>query len=135
MESPQRRRSRLALAALLLVMGTLHFAVPRPFDRLIPTWLGSPRFWTYASGVGELACGALLLVPRTRRLGAWCSLALFVAVYPGNLTMAFRAGVPHDAESWAAWIRLPFQVPLWWWAHSLTRDVSADAAKRFSSGT
>lgn len=126
-ESTRQRRSRFALAALLLVMGVLHFVVPKPFDRLIPGWLPmSARFWTYASGVGELACGALLLVPRTRRLGAWCSLALFVAVYPGNLTMAWRAGVPHDLESWAAWLRLPLQVPLWWWAWSLTRSPESD---------
>jgi hypothetical protein len=30
--------------------------------------------------------------------------------------MALDAGRPDDAASWAAWIRLPFQFPLIWWA-------------------
>ena len=48
------------MGAMLLGMGTMHFVAPKPFDTIIPAELpGSPRFYTYASGVGELATGAL----------------------------------------------------------------------------
>jgi uncharacterized membrane protein YphA (DoxX/SURF4 family) len=33
------------------------------------------RFWTYASGVAEVAVGAAVAVPRTRRLGALAAAA------------------------------------------------------------
>jgi uncharacterized membrane protein len=66
-------RSRYGLAALLLVMGVLHFVVPAPFMRIVPPALGNPRFWTYASGVAELVSGGLLLSERRRHLGGWAS--------------------------------------------------------------
>ncbi len=69
-------------------MGTLHFLAPKPFDSIIPEELpGSARFYTYASGVAELGTGALLLAPRTRKLGALAAVALFIGVFPGNVNM------------------------------------------------
>ncbi|MCV6979192.1 hypothetical protein H7I53_02980 [Mycolicibacterium pulveris] len=101
------------LAAMLLGAGSLHFLAPKPFDAIVPAELpGSARFYTYASGVAELATGALLLVPRTRRLGALAAVVLFVAVFPANVNMVrlwrnkplvMRAG---------ALARLPLQIPM-----------------------
>ncbi|WP_409484198.1 hypothetical protein [Arsenicicoccus dermatophilus] len=83
------RRSARTMAGFLTGMGVLHFVKPEPFDSLIPGWVpGSARFWTYASGVAELATAALLAVPRTRRTGGAVASALFVAVFPGNVEMA-----------------------------------------------
>ena len=76
------------MGAGLLGMGVLHFVAPKPFDAIIPEELpGSARFYTYASGVGELAVGGLLLAPKTRRLGALAAVALFIGVLPGNVNM------------------------------------------------
>jgi uncharacterized membrane protein len=76
------------MGAGLIGMGVLHFVAPKPFDAIIPEELpGSSRFYTYASGVGEVATGALLLAPKTRRLGALAAVALFVSVFPGNVNM------------------------------------------------
>ena len=71
---PQRDASQAPayrIAALLLGIGTVHFLAPKPFDDIIPVELpGSPRFYTYASGVAEVGIGALLLPRRTRRFAA-----------------------------------------------------------------
>jgi uncharacterized membrane protein len=76
------------LAALLLGSGVLHFVAPKPYDSIVPVELpGSPRFYTYASGVAELVSGALLVSPRTRRVGALSAIAVFVAVFPANLNL------------------------------------------------
>ena len=103
----------LRMGAMLIGMGTLHFVAPKPFDSTIPAELpGSPRFYTLASGVGELATGALLLAPRTRRFGALAAVALFVAVFPANVNMVRQSW----AKGWPARIgtlaRLPLQVPM-----------------------
>ena len=71
------------MGAMLIGMGTLHFVAPKPFDSIIPAELpGSARFYTYASGVAELGTGALLLAPRTRKLGALAAIALFIGGVP-----------------------------------------------------
>ncbi|MFZ0834479.1 MAG: hypothetical protein WAM92_15640 [Mycobacterium sp.] len=101
------------MGAMLLGMGTLHFVAPKPFDTIIPAELpGSARFYTYASGVAELATGGLLLVPRTRRLGGLAALALFVGVFPGNVNMVRLWWNKPWPLRLVAIARLPLQLPM-----------------------
>ena len=106
--APARR-----MGAMLLGMGALHFVAPKPFDSIIPEELpGSARFYTYASGVAELGTGALLLAPRTRKLGALAAVALFIGVFPGNLNhvrLWWDKGWPARLATMA---RLPLQIPM-----------------------
>lgn len=106
-------RTARRLAAMLLGTGTLHFVTPKPFDAIVPAELpGTARFYTYASGVGELATGTLLTVPRTRRLGALAAVVLFVAVFPANVNMVrLWWGKPWPLRI-AAIARLPLQIPM-----------------------
>lgn len=101
------------LAAMLLGMGSLHFVAPKPFDAIVPVELpGSQRFYTYASGAAELATGGLLLVPRTRRLGALAAVALFIGVFPGNLNMVRLWWDKPWPMRIGAIARLPLQIPM-----------------------
>ncbi|MGO1227912.1 MAG: DoxX family protein, partial [Brachybacterium sp.] len=84
------RKTAGCLATLLGGAGILHLARPEPFDSIVPPALPGPaRTYTYASGVAELGIAGLLAVPRTRRLGGIAAAALFVAVFPANLQMAY----------------------------------------------
>jgi uncharacterized membrane protein len=115
-EDPRRRRSRLIGAAGLATMGVLHFAAPRGFDRIVPTWVpGEARAWTYISGAFELSSAALLAMPRTRRLGGYLAAATFVAVYPANIQMSID-NPPTTPFGVALLLRLPLQLPLIAWA-------------------
>ena len=114
-------RSSRRLAAFLLGMGTLHFVVPKPFDAIVPPRLGSPRRWTYLSGVAELASGALLLSPRTQRAGGYAAAATMAAVFPANIHMALEAGPPRSLYAAGTWLRLPLQAPMIAWALRQTR--------------
>jgi uncharacterized membrane protein len=114
--SSQRDAGRIGayrVAALLLGIGTVHFVAPKPFDDIIPAELpGSPRFYTYASGVAEIGIGGLLLVQRTRRLAALAAAALFIAVFPGNVNMCrLWWGKPWPMRIFAL-ARLPLQIPM-----------------------
>ena len=128
MTAPEPQRISAApaakrMAALLLGMGTLHFVAPKPFDSIIPAELpGSARFYTYASGVGELATGALLAVPRTRRLGALAAVALFIAVFPGNVNMVRLWWDKPWPMRIVAIARLPLQIPMITWALRVYRN-------------
>ncbi|MCF3938849.1 MULTISPECIES: DoxX family protein [Gordonia] len=115
------RLARL-LAGMLLSIGALHFVAPKPFDDIIPEEIpADPRTLTYASGVAEVAIGAGLLAPRTRRVSAALAAALFVAVYPANLNMVRLwkdKPLPMRAVAIA---RLPFQFPMIWAAVKVFR--------------
>jgi uncharacterized membrane protein len=101
------------LAALLLGTGTTHFLMPKPYDAIIPSELpGSPRFYTYASGAAELASGALLLSPRSRRVGALAAVAVFVAVFPANVNLVRLWRNKPWFMRVGAIARLPLQIPL-----------------------
>ena len=112
----QRHASQSAayrIAALLLGAETTHFLAPKPYDGIIPAELpGSPRLYTYASGVAEVVIGALLLVPRTRRFAALAAAALFVAVFPGNLNMVRLWWDKPWPMRIVALARLPLQIPM-----------------------
>ncbi|MBM3673884.1 MAG: hypothetical protein FJW88_02850 [Actinobacteria bacterium] len=112
-------RSRFPWQTVLLMggAGISHFAKPDLYDPMVPRWLpGRPRAWTYASGAVELACAALLCAPRTRRAGAWLTVAVLVGVYPANIQAALDGGIPGAKPPFdsavAAWVRLPMQVPM-----------------------
>jgi uncharacterized membrane protein len=112
-QSAASQRPAHLMGSMLVGMGVLHFAAPKPFDTIVPAELpGSPRFYTHASGVAELAAGALLLVPRTRRLGALAAVVLFIGVFPGNVNhvrLWWDKGWPARLATIA---RLPLQIPM-----------------------
>ena len=111
----------VALVAILGGAGASHFLKPSFFDPIVPDWMpGSRRTVTYVSGAVELASAVLVASPRTRRLGGWLSLATFIGVYPANIQAALDGGMkeldpPFDGPA-AAWLRLPFQFPMFWLA-------------------
>ncbi len=109
---------RNLLAVLMIIAGFLHFAIPTPFIKIVPGFLPYPAALVYISGVFEILLGIGLFFPATRWISAWGLVALFIAVYPANLNMAFNhiklTGIP---DSW--WLhgfRLPFQFVLIAWA-------------------
>ncbi|MGA4946186.1 DoxX family protein [Streptomyces cinereoruber] len=119
---PRPARSALALAGLLAAAGTAHFLAPRPFDSIVPRSLpGSPRTWTRASGVAELALAAGLAVPGTRRASARATALFFVAVLPGNVKMAYDWRHRSTAAKAVAYGRVPLQLPLVLWAGHAAR--------------
>jgi len=119
---PNRSARRLAL--FLAGSGVMHFAIPKFYDPMIPKHLpGSARAWTLGSGVAEIATGAAIAYPHTRRLGAIAAVGVFVGVFPANVKMAIdtsasSAGTPIKAGVIA---RLPLQWPMIRWALRVRR--------------
>ena len=76
---PVKARKKPHVWRMVMMMGgagTTHFTNPGFYEAIVPDWVpGTKRFWVQASGVAELACAALLIPPRTRRLGGWMTAA------------------------------------------------------------
>jgi uncharacterized membrane protein len=101
------------MGAMLVGMGVLHFAAPKPFDTIVPAELpGDARFYTHASGVAEVVTGGLLLAPRTRKLGAIAAVALFISVFPANVNMCRLWKDKPLPMKIGAYARLPLQIPM-----------------------
>ncbi|MFD2719273.1 MauE/DoxX family redox-associated membrane protein [Hymenobacter monticola] len=109
-----RLLSRYALALLFVLAGLWHFVHPATYLAIMPPQFPQPPALVYVSGFFEILGGIGLLLKPTRRLAGWGLLALLVAVFPANVYMALiheKLGIP----GWAAWGRLPLQLPLLWW--------------------
>jgi uncharacterized membrane protein len=106
------RALRLLAGPLFVLAGALHFTHTRLYERIVPPYLPAHRELVYASGAAEIAGGAALMHPRTRRAGGWWLIATLLAFFPANVHMAlnperFAGSVPGGAP--ALWARLPFQ--------------------------
>lgn len=120
------------MAIMLLATGTGHFLFPAQLDAIVPPLLpGDPRVWTYLSGVAEIVVALMLLAPLSmkvrnqnlRLIGAWSALALFVAVYPANIYMAIDYSDREFSEQIVAYLRLPLQFGLFYWAWAIAKDI------------
>lgn len=103
------------LAGLLVGAGALHFVKPEIFEKIVPKKLPNKRELVYASGVVEIASGAMLLNPRTRRLGGLAAAGLLVGVYPANVQMAADGVRSRRSPAWykvGVVARLPLQLPM-----------------------
>ena len=103
----------MVTAGFLGVTGVLHFAKPEHYDAIVPRALpGSARFYTYASGAAELGIAGMLTIPTTRRAGALAAIALYTAVFPANVQMAWDWRHESAFKRVVAFGRLPLQIPL-----------------------
>ncbi len=119
-----------SLGIFLIIAGIGHFVFPKGLDAIVPEFLpGDPRFWTYLSGLAEIAIGIALLTPLTAKLGAtpirliaaYAALALFIAVYPANIKMAVDWSSREMPDPLIAYARLPLQFGLFYWAWSVIK--------------
>jgi uncharacterized membrane protein len=127
----------LALPGLVVVLagsGILHLVRPGLYREVVPRSLARWRSpVVLVSGMAELGCALLLALPRTRRVGAYASASLFIAIFPANVRAAYDGGYPGSAfpanNAAVAWLRLPLQVPLIWWALSFRHASPASATR------
>ena len=115
------RMSQRLLAAFFTFAGAMHFVIPKTYLRIMPPYIPAPEAMVYASGVAEIAGGAALMHPATRRLGGWWLVATLIAVFPANLHMAlepkrYEKGIPGGRT--ALYARLPVQLLFIAWAYA-----------------
>jgi uncharacterized membrane protein len=119
----RKEQLRVMLAICIIAVGTLHFAVPDPFVKIVPMSLPHPLALVYISGFFEILGGIGLLLPPVSQAAAWGLILLFIAVFPANINMAVNQidlpGIP-DSSAFR-WGRLPFQAVLIAWAWWYTR--------------
>jgi uncharacterized membrane protein len=114
--SPRRRRLRGVLAAIMVAIGVLHFAMPAPFVSIVPASLPVPFVLVMVSGFFEILGGVGLLIPRVRLAASYGLVLLYLAVFPANINMAVHPELGRGIPEWALYARLPLQVVFIAWA-------------------
>lgn len=103
------------LATIFTVSGIGHFVKPGRFESIVPKPLPHKRELVYISGAIELACAALLVNTKTRKVGGIGSAALLAGVFPANVQMSISAMRSSTSPMWfklGTVARLPLQYPL-----------------------
>jgi uncharacterized membrane protein len=103
--------------------GINHFVHPDFYLKIMPPWLPWHKELVFISGICEVLFALLLVFPVTRRFGAYCIIALLIAVFPANIQMLLDHYHDNDPMLWIAIIRLPIQLVLIWWAYSFTKPI------------
>lgn len=111
------------IVVAFLASGTLHLVRPDAFLFLMPPWLPFPIALIVLSGVAEVFSAVLLLMHR-RIAGLFAILVLF-AVWPANWWFAIDALETSPETALWAFLRLPLQLILIWWAWQTPVRASA----------
>lgn len=119
--SRSKRLALYAMTAAYVLAGVNHFVRPETYRRIMPPWLPSHGLLIAVSGVAEIVLGLLLLPKATRRWAAWGIILLLIAVFPANAYMAVDWTQKAHPLVWAAYLRLPLQGLLIWWAWVYTK--------------
>ena len=102
----------LILGIFFINVGIGHFVEPEWFEPIVPDILGDPTFWVLITGAMEVALGAGLIVPQTRKYSSILMVLFLVAIYWANLNMWIN-DIPLEGKTFATiWhvIRLLAQV-------------------------
>lgn len=116
-----RTLTRCLLGLLFVAAGINHFWHTAFYVAMMPPYLPWHLGLVYASGIAEIALGALMLTRRWQVLAGWGMLALCVAVFPANLHMALHPELFSQFSPQALLWRLPLQAVLMAWAWRYTR--------------
>ncbi|MCH1592103.1 MAG: hypothetical protein L7R66_03820 [Candidatus Thalassarchaeaceae archaeon] len=68
-------------------VGILHFTDTSWFEPIVPSILGSARFWVLISGIAEIVLGLGLIFPASREFSAKLTALFLILIYPANLNM------------------------------------------------
>ena len=105
-------------------IGCQHFINPSFFLKIVPPYLPFHLELVYLSGGFEIIFGLGLLFKKTRFYAAWGLVFLLIAVYPGNIYLAFNE-IPQEAINVssfvASWVRLPIQFVLMGLAYKISK--------------
>jgi len=97
------------MSAFYIFVGVKHFTNPIWFMKIMPPYLPLHKELVYISGGLEIILGLMLLLDKTRFIGAWGLIILLIAVFPANIYLAQTNGIAMNTTPLLAWGRLPFQ--------------------------
>jgi uncharacterized membrane protein len=123
---------RVILIFAFTLSGFAHLFVADMFLPLMPPVFPEPVNWIYVSGAMELV--AALLLSLKIQGGPTLAFITLLAVWPGNWWMAIEATADEDIAAIVfSYLRLPLQIPLFYFALKCPVEVYFKTPKRVAS--
>ncbi len=105
------------MAGMYIFAGTMHFAFPKAYIRIMPPYIPHHGLMVYLSGLAEIVLGIGLCFAVTKNIsiyGIILMLTIFFIVHFYMLTSKkAAAGIP----KWILLLRVPLQFGLIYWAY------------------
>ena len=117
----EKQTQAIVTGFVFILAGINHFVMPVFYLQIMPGYLPFQLVLIYLSGFAEIVCGSLLLPQKSRRIGAWLTIALLIAVFPANVQMVFNEFDKGGLMFYAAFARIPFQFLMIWWVYRFTK--------------
>lgn len=108
---------KYSMAIIYVLAGILHFLKPQPYLRIMPPKIPAPKLMVAISGFFEILFGVALLFDSTQSYAAFGIIVLLIAIFPANIYMAQRMYQKQSKNRWVAYVRLPLQLILIYWAY------------------
>jgi len=102
------------MSFLYLFVGIKHFTNSSFFEAIVPPFFVFKEALVYISGFIEVTVAVLLVFKKTRKIGAYITIGLLIAVFPANIYL-YISEIARDllgVTKHQALIRMPFQIPL-----------------------
>ncbi len=122
-----KKISLYIMIVLYIAAGLNHFVNPAVYKKIMPPWVPFHNELILISGICEILFALLLLFPSTRRLAAWCIIALLIAIFPANIQMLLNDLRGNNPGLWISVLRLPLQLVLIWWAYGFTKPLNVES--------
>lgn len=113
-EKIKRSVGSWVVISAFLASGILHLVNPSAFLFLLPEWTPEPILLVYLSGVAEILAAVGLLL--RQKWAPLFTVLVLLGVWPANWWFAINALTTNPDIALIAWLRLPLQIPLIWWA-------------------
>ena len=116
-----KKISLIIMILFYIAAGINHFWHPAGYYSIIPPYLPHPHMINIIAGIAEICGGLLLIFPATRKFAAYGIIAMLIAFMPAHIYMIQEGGIL--APLWVAWLRIPLQAVLIWWAWANTKNA------------
>ena len=106
---------------IFILAGINHLISPSLYIKIMPPYLANAELLILLSGIAEVICGVLLLIFKTRKVGAWLSIILLIMVFPANIQMTVNEYDNRGLLFYISVLRLPLQGLLIWMLVKIAR--------------
>jgi uncharacterized membrane protein len=123
-------KTAIITGIIFITAGINHFIIPNFYMEIMHPYLPYPLMLIYLSGVAEVICGILLIISKTRKIGAWLTIALLIAIFPANIQMSIDELNNAGVLFYASIVRLPLQFLLIYWVYRFTKEIKSKSKEK-----
>ncbi|MRI00379.1 hypothetical protein GH721_07485 [Kriegella sp. EG-1] len=106
------------MAATYIGAGIMHFAKPKMYQRILPSYLPGHKLLVLFSGMFEIVLGFAICFTATKNMALYLIIIMLVFFLPVHIHMLYNKKAGMGIPKWVLIWRIPLQFALMLWAFS-----------------